>query len=175
MKKNTVDQTVVEADQGNCHQAVLATLLDLELSDVPNLILYPQSRWHEVLINFMYSKGWDFEGTVWTEKENHRPLKYEDSICGFFDASVNSRTFPGKTHAVIINLHGIVVHDPNPNKLWLHENVLKTGQLLSWSMYSPMEPAGDNHFLNWHKEMSIKLNSPVPITGERFIKPSTSE
>ena len=81
----------------------------------------------------MLSVGWQYEGQA---KLTSRVLLEEDSINGFFEAAVPSRTFEGKSHAVTINIKGMVVHDPNPNKLWLGVNVVESGELQSWYMYS---------------------------------------
>jgi len=131
-----VFQTCVDPGKGNCHQACIAALLDLELSQVPNLILFGDHEWWNVYYYFFYALGWQLEGTKYF-KEGKIP-KLEDSINGHFDACVPSRTFEGKTHAVVIDVNGIVVHDPNPNQLWLGENVIETGNLKSWTIFSKL-------------------------------------
>ena len=51
MKKNF--QTVVNKGNGNCMQAAIASLLDLELEDVPNFISYPSgSGFDKTVIGF---------------------------------------------------------------------------------------------------------------------------
>ena len=134
MKK--IDQTCIDSGKGNCQQAVVASILGLDLSQVPNFILYADNEWWNVYYYFMLSVGWQYEGQA---KLTSRVLLEEDSINGFFEAVVPSRTFEGKSHAVIINIRGMVVHDPNPNKLWLGVNVVESGELQSWYMFSSVK------------------------------------
>ena len=129
-----IDQTCVDSGKGNCQQAVVASILGLDLSQVPNFILYADNEWWNVYYYFMFSVGWQYEGQ--SKPSKSRGLREEDSINGFFEAAVPSRTFKGKSHAVIINTEGMVIHDPNPNKLWLGVNVLESGELQGWYMYS---------------------------------------
>lgn len=129
-----IDQSVVDAGRGDCQRAVVASLLELELEQVPNFILFGDTVWFEVYNAFVWALGWQYEGCQ--EPGNGRDLLEEDSINGFFDATVDSKTLPGKTHAVVIDLTGTIVHDPNPNKRWQGVNVLESGELKNWYMFS---------------------------------------
>ena len=72
--------------------------------------------------------------------EDHRcSLTDGFDINGFIDATVNSKTFEGTTHAVITDLNGVVVHDPNPNQLWMGINIWDTGDLKWWTLYKKRE------------------------------------
>ena len=75
-------------------------------------------------------------------------LRAEDSFDGFFSASVGSRNFAGKTHSVVIDMQGVVVHDPSPAKNYQGENVLESGALLHWALVSRRT---DENWLNWIK------------------------
>ena len=131
-----VDQQIVCPETGDCARAVVASLLGLDLDQVPNFRRFPEDEWFNVFWYFLYSLGWEYVGEA-------KPSKYvlleEDSIDGFFDATVASKTFPEQKHAVILDMTGTVVHDPNPNKLWLGENVVESGELLSWFMFKRRE------------------------------------
>jgi len=126
-----VDQTVVDSGFGNCHQAVMASLFDLDITQVPNFILYPDTQWWTVYWYFIYGLGYEWVGTGYPGQHS---LADTETINGSIEAVVPSRTFPGKTHAVLIDSAGVVVHDPNPNKLWQGVNVLESGDLKSWSI-----------------------------------------
>ena len=132
MKK--VYQTTVDSGIGDCHRAAIASLLGLEAEQVPNFILFNDETWFEVYLGFMQGCGWVYEGSC--SPKAPRGLRKEDSIGGLFYASVPSKTFEGCTHAVLIDLRGIVVHDPNPNMLWLGESVVETGIANYWHMFS---------------------------------------
>lgn len=130
-----IDQTVVCRKKGNCMQAQVASLLELPLSDVPNWIEMPENEWFMNYQNFFKTQGYEFlycknpRGSI---DDVLNDLYETNSIDGFIGASVNSSMFKGMTHAVIINLDGVVVHDPNPNKYWLHKNVVQSGDLVAW-------------------------------------------
>lgn len=112
-----VFQTIIDGAKGDCMRATVASLLELELEQVPHFILFSDDVWWDVYCCFFYALGYDYAG--------YGKVLYRDySINGFFDASVKSKTFPDKNHAVILDMAGVVVHDPNPNKLWLGENAL---------------------------------------------------
>ena len=134
-----IDQTTVDGNDGDCMRAVAASLLDLKVEQVPNFILFEQDRWWSVFYYFMYSMGWEYTG--FNSNKRRFFLKKEDSIDGLFYASVPSATFPGKTHAVIIDLKGVVVHDPNPNKKWLGKKVF-IKRFDGWYMFKPVEKVG---------------------------------
>jgi hypothetical protein len=147
MKK--VFQSIVEKGRGDCWRAVTASLFELEIEQVPHFLLFDKKQsalieynenslgrissfnmfWH-----FIRALGWEYNGNG--RLRNHQ-LLLEDSVNGFFYASVPSKTF-GKdvSHAVIIDINGLVVHDPNPNQLYLGINVKETEQLNYWYLLS---------------------------------------
>lgn len=123
-----VYQTVVDIGKGNCMQAAIASMFELELSQVPNFILYDEHIWFNVFFSFLQGIGYEFEGTM------HKDVSFyeHDMVNGCIYASVNSRTFKDKTHAVLINSAGRVIHDPNPNELWLGEHIKTDNKLINW-------------------------------------------
>ena len=131
----TVYQTVIDAEIGNCHQAIIASILELNITQVPNFILYGDDDWFKIYYSFLYAHGWQYTDVAYPEK---RDLRAQDSINGYFDTTVKSKSFPGKKHAVVMDLEGIVVHDPNPNKKFLGVDLIETGQLLNWMMFTPV-------------------------------------
>ena len=135
-----VDQTVVCSKRGNCMQAVVASLFDLELEQVPHFRLYdidPDNKgasWFTVFTGFFYSMGYEYRGysRLWKK----RKLEKGHSVNGYFYGAVESRTFKGVKHAVVIDLDGVVVHDPNPNRAWRGVNVFKSGELDGWHCFT---------------------------------------
>lgn len=113
-----IDQTVVHQGNGNCQQAVIASLLDLKLEEVPNFIEDPKNFWH-ILWDFMEEQGYSDIGWEYPNAENptlKERLEFDGGWEGYFPATVPSQTFEDRTHAVIIDNNLKVVHDPNPNK-----------------------------------------------------------
>lgn len=117
-------------ERGECMRAAMASLFELDIEMVPNFILYGEepykSRygWHQVYFGFIRGLGYEYEGLSWLPRFfNERDFQ---SVGGFFIASVPSRTYPGRgSHSVIVNECGVVMHDPNPNELWLYEDLRK--------------------------------------------------
>ena len=116
-----IDQVIIDKGIGDCQRAAVASILGLEsIEQVPHFILYKEGMWFVVYKSFMRIFGHEWEGV----SNNPEDLKKENSINGLFLASVTSKTFGLPTkHAVVIDMNGKVVHDPNPNKLWQDEIV----------------------------------------------------
>lgn len=138
MKK--VFQTIVDRGHGNCMQAAIASLFDLELEEVPNFIEYP--NWFEPIKKFLGEHDYKFEGMLhnknytmlctptnecFHELKWHREfimtpkrLYREQGINGLFFASVLSPKYFNytsgftATHAVLIDRDYNIVHDPSP-------------------------------------------------------------
>lgn len=123
MKK--VYQTVVDKHKGNCMQAVIASLFEKELEEVPNFIELGDT-WLLDLLNYFKEQGYPNVGLVNNPKINKANFsfkevaKYDGGVQGFFYATVPSQTFKGGTHAVVCNTNLKIVHDPNPNQLALN-------------------------------------------------------
>lgn len=133
-----IDQTVVDAGRGDCHRACFASLFNLELDQVPNFRLYDVETWFKVYYHMLLAVGYDYEGMGTLETHAGGPRMYPDNCKdGFVIATVASRTLEDCLHAVIMDLDGVVVHDPNPNKAWQGENVIETGKLISWELIAP--------------------------------------
>ena len=111
-----VSQTIVSVIDGDCTRACLASILDLPIDAVPNFA--------------RFGAGW----VKGKDRPHGHILSRSPSIKGYVIASVPSKTFPNIGHSVVMNLKGVVVHDPNPNKLWEGINVKKSKELQNWMM-----------------------------------------
>lgn len=140
-----VNQSISDPDRGDCHRAVIASLLEFEIEQVPHFRLFADNIWQYVYTEFLWSVGYSFEGTGWPNKTK---LLIEDSFDGFFSAAVTSKNFEGKTHSVVIDLTGLVIHDPSPNKNYQDINILESGELLHWALVSKRT---DDNWLSWNK------------------------
>jgi hypothetical protein len=148
MKK--VYQTIIDPKTGDCMQAVIASLLELELNQVPKFIeidnwfgaiysFLKQNGYHTY--NFIHNKNYTRLATPTDEcfkKSNwHRPsiitkkaLYRYSGVNGYFFASVLSPKFfsltNNATHAVVIDKDYNIVHDPNPEYSEILEYPLKS-------------------------------------------------
>lgn len=133
-----IDQTIVDAERGDCMRAVVASLFDLELDQVPHFRLYDTEEnrgnhyrnWFNILSNFCNCLGYELCYYSRFSKGNKLEEKY--SIDGYFYAAVNSKVFETGKHAVVMNMDGIVVHDPSPTKKWQDVNAMESGELDGW-------------------------------------------
>lgn len=118
MKK--VFQRRVHQGDGDCMQAVVASLFELELDEVPDFIRI--KHWFSIMHSFYHAEGFDL--TLFNVQREDKDLvkeimHYDGGINGFFDATVKSQTFKDGTHAVVVDVDLNIVHDPNPNQLAL--------------------------------------------------------
>ena len=141
-----VDQTIVsgsdEGAQGNCLQAVVASLFELELEEVPHFIM--SDTWYTDMAKFysdmgkMFMEAQEFE--IMNVEHNgdidgmREALEHDGGIGGYWGATVKSQTFEGKYHAVVIDRDMNIVHDPNPNRKSLK---LGPGDLVSITTVKP--------------------------------------
>jgi len=125
MKK--IFQTIVDKDKGNCTQAVIASLFELPLEEVPNFISFGD-KWFDVLWKFVQERGYEFEGTLHNTKfpigsefsdrpSNIPKLKEMSGVNGFFYASVLSPKYYKRgenlaSHAVIVDKDCTIVTRP---------------------------------------------------------------
>lgn len=140
-----IDQTIVDKGKGNCMQAVLASLFEQKFEDTIDVYDYSEREWVIPFMEWVESVGYEYEGVLnmfvnptqgVTEESARLDLATHENTGGYFYAAVNSRSFEGVTHAVVIDLNGVVVHDPNPNKAWLGVDTVATKELLYIYMFS---------------------------------------
>ena len=124
-----VKQTISDAGNGDCFRAAVASLLDLNITQVPHFIIYED--WFGAFVHFLKFFDIEYEGTGRTHR---RTPAESDAIDGLIIATVPSLNFEGKVHSVLIDISGVVVHDPSTGASWQGNNVLKSGDLRSWNM-----------------------------------------
>lgn len=120
---------------GDFLRASIASIFGLELEQVPHFGLFSDGRYPYILSGFYWGMGYNWIGNGNIDKDE---LKEEHSINGLFEASVpnGSQIKTHCNHSVIIDLNGIVVHDPDKNETWKGKNILKSGQLEWWTQVS---------------------------------------
>lgn len=119
MKK--VYQTIVDKDHGNCMQAAIASLFELELNQVPNFVEMPNDKWFLECMQLFRNYGYEIcafniNNHKLTDEEKLYLMEHDGGVNGYWHASVNSLTLPGCTHSVLVDKYLNVVHDPNPNQ-----------------------------------------------------------
>ncbi len=131
-----VYQTIVYKDTrkkgkipGDCLRAGVASLFELEIIQVPHFLLFDR-EWFHILWSFVGWLGYDMHYEYYVNSDGKFSRK--NLVNGCIMASVPSRTIKGGTHLVLVNSIGRVLHDPNPNKRWLEENVVQPETVIGW-------------------------------------------
>jgi len=156
-------QTIIDKGNGNCMQAVGASLLELPLNEVPHFLEFDKTEGtcaHLELLRFLRLKGYGY--CIWTSGYTNgkgefmhlheidftkRILEIDNGVNGYFYASVKSQTFENCSHAVVINKNMEIVHDPNPNQSALK---LKETDILD------IVVCGDNWYIDIKGNLIIK-------------------
>ena len=117
MKK--VYQTIVDPSHGNCMQAVTASLFDLELDEVPNFIEFGD-EWYWQMMEFYRERTGVHCCNITGDLEKLRNVaRFDGGINGYFDGTVKSKIFDNVYHAVVVDVDMNIVHDPNPDGIYL--------------------------------------------------------
>ena len=104
-----VNQTIFGFENGNCMQACVASVFELELNDVPNFMSEGPDRFHELLLRWCNSKGL----TVFDINTGGDCNKiFKDAYVIVAGPSPRNKD---KSHAVIY-YNDKMVHDPHPDK-----------------------------------------------------------
>lgn len=115
-----VYQTIVDKGNGNCMQAVVASLFEVPLEQIPHF-LEIEGGWITTMLDIYKEHGYrwgNFDVQDMPMGEVKKALKHDGGIGGFFYGVVDSLTYPGEaTHAVVVDKHLNIIHDPNPNQL----------------------------------------------------------
>lgn len=106
-----VMQTLVHPDKGNCMQAAIASLLDMDLEQVPNWVELPDDDWQMEFLNWLWRNGYEFHGEM--------PGSYIDSITDYTQGVRGHVVVKGtsnypKGHMVVYRVDGKLSHDPSP-------------------------------------------------------------
>lgn len=130
-----VMQTITTSGDGDCMRAVVASLFELTIEQVPHFLRFGD-RWHDVLLGFAHTCGYEVgDNRHVRADETELNEWYFDrwSVDGIVWASVDSRNIKGGTHAVLIDKQGVVVHDPRPDgNSFLGANVFETREVHYW-------------------------------------------
>ena len=117
-----VQQIDLSSGTGDCLRASTASLFELDLNDVPNFML--ADDWWESFNEFVWSIGYEVVRYVGS-------FDFIATKDGLLLAAIKSNYGKGLSHAVVIDIDGIVVHDPLPTRPNLGLDVTK-GILEHW-------------------------------------------
>jgi hypothetical protein len=129
-----VEQRIICKGSGDCMTAALASLLELPYENVPYFRVMKDKEWFPALWSFLQEHGYEYYGTG---HPSHVCLKECPNVKGHVIASVHSKTFKEEekiTHSVIVDMEMLVVHDPNPNKLWVGEYLWDGKEIIDYWM-----------------------------------------
>jgi len=132
---------------GDCKRAVYASLLDLPIDAVPNFSRHKR-RNKLVFIQFLFSCGWEFYGYGRYNGVITTLPRIEDSLNGYFQAVVKSKNFEGTSHCVVMDVTGLVVHDPSTSRNYQNENIIESCEIIGWDIVSPRT---DDEWKEWLK------------------------
>jgi hypothetical protein len=115
MKPVMSRRTMPPGHRGDCLSACLASLLELDIEDVPLFDREPAGGWPYKVDEFTRKHGYAFVGFAVTHEYTPPPACYH--IC--VGPSQNNPAVPG-THAVIA-WENMPVHDPNTGGMFIDE------------------------------------------------------
>lgn len=101
----------IRGQDGNCMQAAVASLLELNLDSVPNFKTFGKMAMR-CMIDFMWDNGYSFVMLV-RPRHGLRLISNEPGVDGHFFAVVRSVANHGGHHAVIIDRECNIVHPVN--------------------------------------------------------------
>lgn len=131
--------------EGNCMQAAVASLFDMELHEVPHFLLMKED-WFQAMWEVAKSRGYTYSHMLnnpkrlgaWG-KDRFEELQEEEGVNGYFYAAVYSPklfcpqelcsddpSVIAATHAVIIDKDCNIVHDPHPEYQHIKQYPLHT-------------------------------------------------
>ncbi len=112
-----VMQTVIHPEKGNCMQASIASLLDMGLDQVPNLIELGEDEWVDIFMDWLWANGYEFHGEMPGSYIDH-VSEYTTGIDGH--VLVKGTSNYQKGHMVVYK-DGELSHDPTPAGLGVFE------------------------------------------------------
>ena len=123
-----VFQTIINGERGNCTAAAIASILEIELEDVPNFIdAYNEAGGEYGFSHYINKWLYPTHGLIAFEiPTKGLDCAWDLSWCGNVNvlATVPSQKFKDKFHSVVARINGVyngvdkpmtIIHDPNPH------------------------------------------------------------
>ncbi len=110
--QSILHSTAPGAEPGNCFAAVLASILELDMGDVPNICNTPSYwEWRGVANEYLSQFGLFYLDVAFPDMRNDIMLR----ACGYHEIAGPSPRFPGVLHSVV-GYKGMIVWDPHPSR-----------------------------------------------------------
>jgi hypothetical protein len=116
-----VDQTIGEPPNGNCAQACVASILELELDKVPNFMCKGPEEYCDRIADYLQDIGFTFvefnlhNGHVWHGVWRHH-------IYGYWLATLPSKNIPDAYHMIVMR-GSELAHDPAMKNKYTNEEI----------------------------------------------------
>lgn len=127
--KNSVGEMVV---RGNCFAAVIASLVEKPITDVPNvetLFDIDNVSWYGVMDAWLRGNGFEIV-TNNNYKVFHNPAEFNDDTRDVLMKELSGKYYmasgmsPRGVHHVCIYKDGVMVHDPHPTREGIDESTM---------------------------------------------------
>lgn len=132
-------QTEVEQTKGNCLQACLATVMQMPMDRVINVVertSFESPNWQEALLNWFHKHYIEYYGqsepSATDSWVTYHELLRSRNVNGMFIAIVDSANYEGVKHAVIMDNRGVCFHDPHPEQHYIGRDLVSERLLLSY-------------------------------------------
>lgn len=106
-------------EHGNCFSTAIACLLDLDITDVPELQEHSDGGWYPIYKEFLNKHGFWEDGVWGVSPESSWNSDFVNSqymgIDGLFIVGGTSPRGFARGHAAIYNKQGELIHDPHPS------------------------------------------------------------
>jgi hypothetical protein len=113
-------------NRGNCLQAVVASLLELPLDEVPNFVQIEEDggrEWSEHLRTWLLDRGWRQKYWLHGAFPGAWPGLPFEKFCAVSGPSPRGLGADGKpVHHIVISKGGVMVHDPHPDRTGITES-----------------------------------------------------
>ena len=113
-------------ERGNCWQAAVASILELPIGEVPNII-----EWNEDMVWFDNFREWLEQyglGAIGLSTDGNITIQ------GYHLIECKSTTLKNGELHVVVGLNEKIVHDPNPN-------AATTGEVVDYIVFTTLDPA----------------------------------
>lgn len=122
-QKQTRLSTPENPNNGNCFTAALASVLEIDLKDMPDL---QGENWHDPFFKLIEDHGFEFDGTGYMKRDGIENLKTYEGVDGYVVVNGTSLRGFARGHSVVY-YHGKLAFDPHPSGQGL-------GEIWDWLM-----------------------------------------
>ena len=137
-KYKVYDQILTGQTNSNCLQACLATVFQMNMDKVVNVVEETNivQTWQEALIKWLEPLHIRFTDTLLANCISREDTLYKlgktRNVNGMIIANVDSPDYANVMHSVIINVDGVCIHDPHPDKPNLGRDLVADHALRNW-------------------------------------------